>query len=240
MSLLDKLKKGLGRDFPEAVEENRRLLLTVTMIFLISIASAVISNQMDENPVNRTIENQFKPVRDIIKEEVKGKESSLELTAFFLRKNLTSAFLIMGLGVVFGIFPLYALVMNGLSIGYFTSISPYSTLEVLSLLLPHGIFELTGYILAIVSGIRLGIGSIKTVYERKISPLKKAGKSVSPLIPPIVLFILIAAFIEGLVGAHQNIILSSILLKLMIVGLSIVNLVLILLWMGNRLGLASG
>lgn len=239
MSLSDKLKKGLGRDFPEAVEENRRLLLSVTIIFLISIASVVILHQMGDNPVNRAIENQFEPFRDIIEEEIQGQESSLELTAFFLRKNLTNSLLIVGSGVVFGVFPFFSLLTNGLSVGYFTSISQYSTLEILSLLLPHGVFELSGYILAIGSGMRLGIGSIKTVYERKISPLKEAGRSVSPLIPPIVLFILIAAFVEGLIGAHQNIILSSMLLKLMIVGLSIVNLVLILLWMGNRLGLAS-
>lgn len=233
-SAKDKLKKSLGIDFPNSVQENQRLIAAITAIFVLSISVAFIANQEGDNPVNRAVEDQTEGPREYIEQEAKVERSYLEEVAFFIRNNLTSVIQNIGFGVAFGIFSIYSLLRNGFMIGYVGSTSGYSTLELLSLLLPHGVFELTGILLAISCGVRLGIGSIKSIIERGVDPLREAGRKIKGLIPSLILLIIIAALIEAALGIHKASVLNSLYMQVGLIGASLVSLSLILLWMSGK------
>lgn len=231
----DNLKKSLGTAFPNAVKENRRLIAAVIAIFALSISVAFTANQKGDNPVNRVVEDQTEPSREFMEEEAKAKRSQLEWTAFFIRNNLVSVIQNIGFGVVFGLYSIYALLMNGFMLGYTGSTSIYSAPEFLSLLLPHGVFELTGYLLAISCGVKLGIGSIKSIIEGKSKPLRRAGKSIKNLILPSILLIIIAGFIEAFLIVNKASILNSSHIQVGLIGASLASLSLILLWISENL-----
>ncbi len=79
-----------------------------------------------------------------------------QLFIFIFQNNLTTAFIGMLLGLVFGILPLILAVFNGYVIGFVTKIvvSETSFFSVLRLL-PHGIFELPALILSLGLGLKL-------------------------------------------------------------------------------------
>ncbi len=240
LSLKDKLGETFRNDFPKAVKDNRKILLCVLGIFIVTIITGFFLSQRGGNPVTQIIKEQLEPMQERIQKEIQNIDSFLEMTGFILGNNITVIVQIIGLGVVFGLFPLYALILNGLVIGFFTSLSEYTILQTLSLILPHGVFELTGYILGIGIGIKLGMGSIKSVGDRSVIPLKKAGESVSPLILPAFCLIVFAAFIEGIIGAFRGTIINSPVLQTIIVGGSLISFTFLLLWMSGKLTRSGG
>lgn len=229
-SLMEKFKRGLGRDLPKAVQKNQRLICTVAVIFLISMGIAFIANQVDDNPINRAIEGQTEPYQRELEKEAEVERSPLEWTGFLLRNNLVSAIEVIGLGVGVGIFPIYSTLVNGLLIGNAVSSTTLSWFEILSALLPHGVFELTAYVLAISCGVKLGIGSIRGITKREIEPLKTAGNSVRSLVPGVILLLIIAGFIEGFISPYLGYILN--LIK---IGASLIAFLVILAWMSGKL-----
>jgi stage II sporulation protein M len=89
-----------------------------------------------------------------------------QLVGYIFFRNLQSSLIGMLLGVVFGIFPLLALVFNGYLLGFvaFISVKAHGV-WVLWRVLPHGIFELPAVFLSLGLGLRLGF-SIFSKSER--------------------------------------------------------------------------
>ncbi len=232
-SLKEKAKKSFGKNFPKSIRKNKHILITVTIIFGLAIGIALIANQVGSNPINELVESQTEPFRRMLTNQSQKERTIIEWITFLARNNLTSTIQIIGLGTAFGLFSLYALLLNGFMIGYITSQASMPLQQGLAFLLPHGVFELTGYVIATTCGIRLGIGSIKTVLNRKTTPLKKAGREVKDLIPSVVLLIIIGAIIEGFLGTKQAQILQSSSLQLGLIGGSIVSFIVLVLWISG-------
>lgn len=234
-SLKDKAKKSFGKNFTTSIRKNKRILITVTIIFGLTIGITIFANQIGSNPINKLVESQTEPFRRMLANQSQKERTTIEWISFLTRNNITSTIQTIGLGITFGIFSLYSLLLNGLMIGYVTSQATISLQETLSLLLPHGVFELPGYVIATTCGIRLGIGSIKTIEKRTTNPLKKAGREIKNLIPSVILLIIIAAIIEGILGTKQTQILNSNTAQLGLIGVSIASFIVIVLWISGIL-----
>lgn len=234
----ERLTASLGKSFPRAVRRNLRLIAIVTIIFLGAFGISILSNQIGDNPVNQAVKDFTEPSRKYMGEKAQVDRSPLGWTGFYLTNNLVSVIKTIGLGVAFGVFSLYSLLVNGLTAGYVISTSGYSTLKISSLLLPHGVFELTGYMLATTCGVRLGIGGIRSLAGRKTDPLKKAGDSIADLIPASILLIIIAGFIEG--SLHAIPVLDSAAIQVSLVGASLFSFSCLLFWMSGKLTKAGG
>ncbi|HZG14432.1 MAG TPA: stage II sporulation protein M [Candidatus Bathyarchaeia archaeon] len=125
--------------------------------------------------------------------------------------NVTSALLMMLLGLFFGVFPIFGLVSNGVLLGYIIqklTIAASSPLLILVVgILPHGIIELPTVIFAAGVGIRYGtlvirsIGAAWKVDAR--GEIKQEWLMSVKQLPAtalvIVLLLVIAAFIESAV-----------------------------------------
>lgn len=238
-SLGEKARKTFVENFQESVQKNKKLLLSVLSIFLLAIGISIFANQIGPNPISELIETQTEPLKRMLTIEGQKERTILEWITFFVRNNLTAATQTIGLGTAFGVFSLYSLLLNGFVVGFITSQSTAPLETGLALLLPHGVFEITGYMLASTCGIRLGIGSIKSLLNREAKALKKAGREVKYLIPPVILLIIIAAIIEGLLGTYQEIILNSSNVRLALIGGSIISFSVLFIWISGILPRSS-
>lgn len=225
----------LGRKFPRAVQENKRLLVAVAVIFFTITGLVAAASQIGNNPLSRTVEKRTQTFREELSKEIGGKRSALEWTGFYLRRNLVSAVQIIGFGVAFGIYSLFGLILNGAMLGHIGATAPYSTLETFSMILPHGVFELTGYIIAISCGVKLGIGSVKSILEKGTGPLKNSGKKIKDLVPAVFILLIVAGIIEGALTAYKSLILNSLALKVSLIGMSLVSVGALLLWMSGKI-----
>lgn len=234
-SIWSKIEKSFGSNLQKAFLENWRLIAGVTAAFFIIMGIAIVANQMGDNPINRAVEDQTEPYRRELAEEVDIERSQIEWTAFYIRNNLVSAIEVIGLGVAFGVFPIYALLMNALMLGYAGSTTTLSTVETLAMILPHGVFELTGYILALSCGVKLGLGGLRTIKNQDPKNLKKAGNGIAPLVPASIILIIIAGFIEGFLGTHQNCILNSTAIQAAMILASLASFTILFLWLSGKI-----
>lgn len=118
----------------------------------------------------------------------------LELISFIMANNLRVAFFGMLLGIVFGIIPTLALIVNGYVLGFVLHRSVLDQgILIIWRLLPHGIFEIPAILISTALGIKLGINL------RHIKPNFKSAVRIFLLI--VVPLLVIAGIIEGLLIA---------------------------------------
>ena len=104
-----------------------------------------------------------------------AKMSSLRQFLYIYLNNSFTTLLVILLGVVFGIFPLFTLLANGEILGIlaFFSRETLSPLTFLAGVLPHGIIEIPVFILACAIGIKIGKKAIKKVFFKKEENIKR-------------------------------------------------------------------
>ncbi|MCL1843378.1 MAG: stage II sporulation protein M [Defluviitaleaceae bacterium] len=122
------------------------------------------------------------------------------MSAFFITNNTAVAFNTFALGVFGGIGSIIILVYNGLVVGGLFGFFHAENADLLvaySLILPHGVPELSAIFLAGGGGLMLGKGFLLPgEYSRRHSLVIHAKKAVK-LIPAIIIMLAAAAFIEG-------------------------------------------
>ena len=158
-------KKPLGRRFKRYVEtdfllslhRNARLLCVVVAVFVFTIALGVVAGVWKQSTPGRAVRSEVEPDLRQMENEVQGISNATDFTAHIISNNLLASVEIVIFGVFFGIFPIFALAMNGLVLGYvyfYVSVTP---LRFFSVILPHGLIELSALMIAITCGLRLGI-----------------------------------------------------------------------------------
>ncbi|MBS3815280.1 MAG: stage II sporulation protein M [Hadesarchaea archaeon] len=228
-SLIDRIKENLGVTFPRVIQRNSRLISLVTVFFIGVICFSLVASLVGDNPVNEAISDFTEPSRERIENLAGDFSTSFDIARIVLVNNSVSVLSIIGLGIIFGVIPILALILNGFIIGFIIGTSNLPIIGTLSVVLPHGFLELSGVLIAISCGIKLGIGSIKSVIERSLDPLREEFMDVKKLLPGIFLLILIAGFIEGFFSTLYGPIVNY--LKIIF---SLVVLALILLWFSGE------
>lgn len=118
---------------------------------------------------------------------------------FYIFNNISIGFQSFVGGLVFGLGAIYVAVFNGLMIG---SVMGYMTTHpagpvFFSFVGAHGSFELTGIVLSVAGGLKLGYSLINPGEYTRRDALRIQGKQASALICGAFLFLFIAAIIEG-------------------------------------------
>ena len=113
--------------------------------------------------------------------------------------NIYVAALAFALGITFGVGTVYVLVMNGFLLGALASLFAGfgKSLFFWSLILPHGILELTAIFIAGGAGLRIGYSLIRPGAYRRKDALITAARSSINLMGLVVILLIVAAFIEG-------------------------------------------
>ena len=118
---------------------------------------------------------------------------------YYIMHNIGIAFQTFASGLLFGLGSAFFLVFNGLMIGavagHLTHIGFGQTFW--TFVIGHGAFELTAIVLAGAAGLQLGWALIAPGQMRRAEALRTAAKKSVQLICGVMLFLLIAAFIEA-------------------------------------------
>lgn len=129
----------------------------------------------------------------------KGVSASPEVSSVIMTHNIEVSALSVALGVTAGIGTVWALVGNGLLLGALAGVATNYNTDLLfwSVILPHGILELTAICIAGGAGFVLA----RAIYAPGDLPrrdaLKLAGTEAGQLLMGVVLFLVFAGLIEG-------------------------------------------
>jgi len=147
------LKENYSLSWNYLKESKNFIYIIVGVFFLFTLVGFFV-------PAPESIVEQILKFIQELLEKTQGM-SQLELTNFIFLNNLQSSFFGLIFGVLFGIFPLIATVVNGYLLGFIASMSVEGEgFLILLRILPHGIFELPAIFISLALGLKLGINLI--------------------------------------------------------------------------------
>jgi len=201
-SLSRRFRRYVETDFLRSLHRNARLLEIVVAVFVFTIALGVVAGIWKQSAPGRAIRGEVEPDLRQMENEVRGISNAPDFTAHVISNNLLASVEIVVFGVFLGIFPIFALTLNGLVLGYvYFYVSDITPLRFFSVILPHGLIELSALMIAITCGLRLGIASLTALaQEDKRTPLRNAGRDVVNMLPVVFLLLIIAGLIEGFIS----------------------------------------
>ncbi|MEB0039017.1 MULTISPECIES: stage II sporulation protein M [unclassified Pseudomonas] len=194
--------------FPRLVREQWRFVLAASVLFFGSLIGmgllvyffpdlvycVVSPEQLTE------MESMYDPAaRRLGEAAIRGSSEDWMMFAYYIMNNIGIAFQTFATGVLFGLGSVFFLLFNGLMIGavagHLSSIGFGQTFW--SFAIGHGAFELSAIALAGAAGMKLGWALLAPGALTRSEALRLAAKISVRLMYGVMLFLLIAAFIEA-------------------------------------------
>ena len=116
------------------------LILSIILCFISMFLAIIFTSNLQ--PI-------IDPIINTLKKQIIAGQVSLTYNSIFLN-NISTVFKTYIGGLFLGLIPLFTLVLNGLIVGYFVGKGP--AIVVLLYIVPHGIFEIPGLIIASTAG----------------------------------------------------------------------------------------
>lgn len=126
-----------------------------------------------------------------------------QILFIFLKNGLVSFFIIIT-GIIFGIFPIVALVSNGEVLGLLLglTIPKYNIFYILSGILPHGIIEIPCFLISSAIGLKIGKTLTKKIFRKGGSLKDELNLGLVFFLKIILVFLFLAAILEVLVSSE--------------------------------------
>ncbi len=190
------------RAFPAAVWHDRRPILVSTAVFMIAALAAGIWLATTPAAVEAALPAEAREA--YLETEFEEYYSAEPGTTFFARvftNNFRVGATAFGSGIAFGIPTLFILGSNGLNVGLAGGLfhGAGEATRFWTLILPHGLLELTAVFIAGGAGLRLGWAIIAPGDRRRADSLADAGRRSVVIALGLVLVFLVAGLIEGYV-----------------------------------------
>ncbi len=190
---------------PHAVVRNWQAVLASALLFFLPYLAADMTARADGAVaalfVPQEVLDQF---ADSYSQAVEGRGvgGASFMTAFYIRNNVSIAFLSFAGGALACLGAAYFLVYNGLFLGAIEGYVVYSGYgdNLYAFTLAHSSLELSGLVLAGAAGLGLGFAIIRAGRYGRAEALILARKRLFPLIAAFVLCIGCAAFVEGFIS----------------------------------------
>jgi uncharacterized membrane protein SpoIIM required for sporulation len=220
---------GFRGGFQAALRRNSRLALMVALIFIIAIFSGLMVGALRKSGAGVVIAGMIEEQMESMRKEALGLPYGLPLASYIIVNNVLLAVWMVALGILFGVFTVSTLFLNGVVLGYL----PFylaahrqfvQVPEVLSAILPHAFIEFAAFLIAATCGTRMGISAAQAIVHGGASDrLRSAFKDVWNLLPVSILLFVIAGLIEGFISpltgpgvAYAKLALSFLILVLLL------------------------
>lgn len=192
------LIKYIVYDFPRLLKEYRWFVISSFACFIIGMILSMILVV-----INVDNAGMFLP-QDLISSIKGGQTGSNQwnyplMSSYIMINNITVSFKAFVMGITLGIGTIYVLFFNGVQLGALTAlIYKYGDpINYWSLILPHGIIELTAIFISGAAGFIIAKSILLPgEYSRKHALIKGSKKSIS-LIIGVIFMLIIAGIIEG-------------------------------------------
>ncbi|WP_052447528.1 stage II sporulation protein M [Clostridium polynesiense] len=185
--------------FPKLLKENKAYIYASTAIFALGFLITLI---MVINDITNAYIFLPENLVEGLKQGAKGGAGNWNyplMSSYIMVNNITVAIKAFVFGITLGIGTIYVLLMNGAMLGTFTAVIYMygDPVNFWSLILPHGVIELTAIFIAGAAGLIIGRSIlVPGELSRKHALIKSSKKAVS-LIAGIVFMLIIAGIIEG-------------------------------------------
>ena len=195
-------------DFPRLVREQWHFVLAASLMFFVSLAGFALLVYLYPDLVYNLIpaeqvsemQSMYDPVAGHLGRTVERAASEdWAMFGYYIMHNIGIAFQTFATGLLFGLGSVFFLIFNGLMIGavagHLTYVGYGQTFW--SFVIGHGAFELSAIALAGAAGLKLGWALIAPGRLPRAEALRLAARKSVLLICGVMLFLLIAAFIEA-------------------------------------------
>ncbi|MCL1982521.1 MAG: stage II sporulation protein M [Clostridiales bacterium] len=192
-----------SRVLPLSLRNNARAICISAAVFLcaalVSYAVSTISPQYLDAFLPEGLKGISPDQLKTEEADLAGQSGSAVLSNYIMVNNIFVAIRAFGFGITCGVGTIYILAMNGFMLGALASlVAGYGkSLFFWSLILPHGIWELTAIFIAGGAGLRIGYSLIRPGAYRRKDALVLAARSVLGLMGMVVVMLAVAALIEG-------------------------------------------
>ncbi|WP_339486293.1 stage II sporulation protein M [Pseudomonas sp. EL_65y_Pfl2_R95] len=194
--------------FPRLVRAQWRFVLAACLLFFGSLMLMgllvywfphLVYSVVDPQQV-ASMESMYDPdARRLGRFSERGSGDDWMMFGFYIMNNIGIAFQTFASGLLFGIGSLFFLLFNGIMIGavagHLTQIGYSETFW--SFVIGHGAFELTAIALAGAAGLKLGWALLAPDRLPRMEALRLAAADSIRLVAGVVVFLLLAAFIEA-------------------------------------------
>ncbi len=152
---------------PKLLARYRGYLIAATILFIVGILLGITAAIYYPELIQQAITQLEEQLRRL-GEDIFTAKLGQGIWILFLH-NLKALVMIAVLGLILGIYPAFAMLLNGLIIGVVgvMSVAASSLAGFLAGIVPHGIFEIPALLIAASIGLRLGLAPL---FNRKSSP----------------------------------------------------------------------
>lgn len=195
-------------DFPRLVREQWRFVLAANLMFFTSLAGFALLVYLYPDLVYNLIpaeqvsemQSMYDPVAGHLgRTTERAASEDWAMFGYYIMHNIGIAFQTFTSGLLFGLGSVFFLIFNGLMIGavagHLTYVGYGQTFW--SFVIGHGAFELSAIALAGAAGLKLGWALVAPGRLPRAEALRLAARKSVLLVCGVMLFLLIAAFIEA-------------------------------------------
>ncbi len=195
-------------EFPATVRQQWRYVAVAGGLFFGSLALMALLTGLFPNLIYSLLspaqvanmEHMYDPAQRLIGPmSLRNHQDDWVMFGFYIMNNIGIAFQTFASGLVFGLGSVFFLLFNGLNIGaiagHLTRVGYTDTFW--PFVIGHGAFELTAIVLAGAAGLKLGAALIAPGPVTRATALRQAAAVSVKLIGGVIVFLVLAAFIEA-------------------------------------------
>ncbi|NLY12738.1 MAG: stage II sporulation protein M [Gammaproteobacteria bacterium] len=201
--------------FPSTVRQQWRCLAVSAVLFFGSFALMGILTYVFPDLIYSLIspaqvahmENMYDPAQRLIGPmRQRDHQDDWVMFGFYIMNNIGIAFQTFASGLLLGLGSLFFLLFNGLNIGAIAGhLSRVGYSETFwPFVVGHGAFELTALVIAGAAGLKLGAALIAPGPQSRSNALREAAAISIKLIGGVIVFLVLAAFIEAYWSSSNN------------------------------------
>lgn len=166
-------------------------IVIFTAFYVIGYSAAILSPDVG-NTVVSSFKQDVSPMKEL---------SPLGLMLGIFANNALKCFLVMILGLAFGILPVLFILSNGLILGVVIGVTITRTglLYVLVGVIPHGIIELPMVFISTAMGLKLGMDMLMALMRRNVNMFREIKQALLIFLVWVFPLLFLAAFVESFV-----------------------------------------
>lgn len=199
-------KKGNPRQFlhfydrklPQLLRKNSAFLWVAFSIFLVGYLFSFLYAWIQPETATAFLPPQYLQGGNIGAQAPTNWDHPL-MSSIILSNNIFVALQVFAYGISAGLGTVYVLLQNGLVLGALSAVVIHQGHALLywSLILPHGIIELSAIFISGAAGLKIGYGLLFPGFYKRKDALVLQGKEALQLIGAVIPMLIIAAIIEG-------------------------------------------
>lgn len=198
------VRERLARTFPAAVWHLRLPIAVSTLVFVASFAVMAVWLAWSPAAVEASAPEAVRQA--YVEQEFEAYYSSEPGTAFAARvftNNAAVGALAFGTGIAWAVPTLAVLVLNGVNVGLAAGLfhAAGDAMTFWTLILPHGLLELTAVFIAGGAGLRMGWAALAPGDRTRTAAVAAEGRRAIVVVLGLVLVFLVAGLLEGYVTA---------------------------------------